>query len=175
MHFCPATFPASEAEQRNDSNTCVRALGKSWRCPDKRDWAGIPNRSSYPTPQVAPNPQLVARPPWSWRILPAGPASSAQAESDPYPSGDPKATRAWRGYPKISPEAFRPWWKGSLHQPHFQPLPTSSRAREARRSLDHQGQERGRQGQLARFVLGLYSHRDTWQLTLDKMSNKNRP
>ena len=24
VHFCPATFPGSEAEQRNGSNTCVR-------------------------------------------------------------------------------------------------------------------------------------------------------
>lgn len=64
-------------------------------------------------------------------------------------------------------------WKGSPHQAYLQSLPTSNRAREARKPLEHQEQEKGRQGQLARFVLGLYSHRDTWQLTLDKMSNKN--
>lgn len=37
VHFCLATFPGSEAEQRNGSNTCVWALGKSWRYPDKTD------------------------------------------------------------------------------------------------------------------------------------------
>lgn len=65
---CPATFPASKAEQMNGSNTCALALGKSHsRCPGKTNWAGVSNSSSHLTPQAALNPQLVARPPWLWR------------------------------------------------------------------------------------------------------------
>lgn len=68
VHLCPATFPASKAEQMSASNTSALAPRQSTQqVSGQTDWAGVPNSHSHLTSQAAPNPHPAARPPWPWR------------------------------------------------------------------------------------------------------------